>query len=143
MKRVSFSHDERAPSWRRAGVFLLVYVAILGCSPGYRAGVTARITLGGKPLGKVIVMFVPDAGPSSGAMTDEDGRYELTSGPNAGKNVVTGHCRVYLTEPIEDPTKPPPRPRFPAKYLSGESSGLECDVESGPNVVDLDIPEKG
>jgi len=128
-------------SWRSA-IFLLVFVAILGCGPRNKARVTGRITLDGQPLDKVLVMFVPDAGPSSGAVTDQDGRYELVSGPKLGKNVFTGRCRVYLTEPVEDPTKPPPSPRFPAKYLSGESSGLECELKPGPNECNFDLESK-
>jgi hypothetical protein len=128
-------------SWRSA-IFFLVLVAIVGCGPGNKARVTGRITLDGQPLDKVLVMFVPDAGPSSGAVTDQDGRYELVSGPKLGKNVFTGRCRVYLTEPVEDPSKPVPPPRFPAKYLSGESSGLEWELKPGPNECNFDLESK-
>lgn len=121
---------------------MLVFVAILGCGPGNKARVTGRITLDGQPLDKVLVMFVPDAGPSSGAVTDQDGRYELVSGPKLGKNVFTGRCRVYLTEPVEDPSKPAPPPRFPAKYLSGESSGLEWELKPGPNECNFELESK-
>jgi hypothetical protein len=138
----SFCQQHPASQWWRSGISVLVFAAILGCGPGNKARVTGRITLDGQPLDKVLVMFVPDAGPSSGGVTDQDGRYELVSGPKHGKNVFTGRCRVYLTESIEDPTKPPPPSRFAAKYLSAESSGLECELKPGPSVIDFDITNK-
>lgn len=128
-------------SKRRLVLPCLAAVAALagGCSPEDKAFVSGRITLAGKPLDNVLLMFVPESGPSSGGVTNADGRYELASGPRLGKRVFTGRCTVSLTEPSTDPDKPPPPPRFHPRYLSTESSGLECELKAGSNVVDFDV----
>ncbi|MFM7291524.1 MAG: hypothetical protein ACKOWG_11135 [Planctomycetia bacterium] len=130
-------------STRKTRILLLVLATLAataaGCRPNDKAFVKGRITLAGEPLDNVLVMFVPAAGPSSGGTTDADGRYGLTSGPKLGKQVFTGRCKVSVGEIADDPTKPPPPPRFDPRYLSAESSGLDCDLKTGPNTVDFDL----
>lgn len=79
----------------RWSIFCLVLVAMLtGCgsrdADPARATVTGRLTLAGKPLAGAHVHFVnlvyPDRGTS--AVTDADGRFELSLGAIVGLNKV-------------------------------------------------------
>jgi hypothetical protein len=117
------------------------------------APVSGRVTLDGKPLGKGSITFVPTAtkenqapGPTAQALTDADGRYQLSvdvSTPGA----VVGKCRIYITTLLSDPAtddrdaggpRPKVRDRVPAKYNQGTE--LTFDVPpTGTDQANFDL----
>src|SRR5438105_200679 len=89
---------------RRALLTLLpLALALLaGCS-SRTAPVSGRITLNGKPLARASVTFAPipsqgelEPGPSSAAITDEDGRYTLRLIGESGKGATIGKHKVMV-----------------------------------------------
>jgi len=116
--------------------------------------VTGTITMDGKPLSGVAVMFSPlDARPAQGK-TDAEGKYELnyvrsTKGTKLGKNKV----QIGSTEEEDDPeaatgddAAPAKKPAksskvtIPAKYNT--KTELEVDVKAGDNVFDFKLESK-
>jgi hypothetical protein len=74
---------------------LLIVLTFLGCgrSGPEIASVEGTVTMDGKPLPRASVVFVPEQGRPSGAMTDEEGRFVLNftqgrRGAIPGKNKV-------------------------------------------------------
>src|SRR5262249_54064491 len=93
------------------GVFV---VAFAGCnSEPYRvAPVTGRVTLDGKPVPQLAVMFQPVAtdgntnpGPGSYGVTDADGRYSMKLVGKETPGAVIGKHKVRM-----DPYTPPADP---------------------------------
>ena len=128
---------------------LLIFVAVLpvACSSGeYQvASVSGQVTVNGKAVEKVAVMFQPVAvegninpGPGSYGITNSDGRYYLKLIGKETKGAVVGKHKVRIenyTEP-DDPSddrprkRPKPAVQIPAKYNAIEAR-LECDVPAG------------
>ncbi|MEM7812815.1 MAG: hypothetical protein AAF532_15165 [Planctomycetota bacterium] len=87
-------------------------VAAAGCGKARfdYAPVSGRVTLDGEPVADAIIRFVPEktgdsaiVGPSSVAVTDADGRYELrVSRPGTPRGAVPGRHEVRL-DPVDDP----------------------------------------
>jgi len=130
-------------------LILLAPLAVVcaGCSSGdYKtAPVSGQVTLNGKPVENVEVMFQPVAtdksfnpGPGSYGITDADGRYTLKLIGKETKGAVVGKHKVRIDNhtPPGDPSddRPVQRPKFavtiPAKYHLVEAK-LEFDVPSG------------
>ena len=110
-----------------------------GCAPSNKAGVTGTVTLAGKPIENVRVMFTPDRGPGGAGNTAADGTYTLHAGPRDKEWVVIGPCRVRFTDLNSDLNVPP---RFPLRYLSDSTSGFTVVLKPGPNVCDFDLEAK-
>lgn len=152
----------------RRGLALLILPAVLaaGCSgEPTRGPVTGVVTLDGKPLPNVMVMFVPDPGHGtpgqrSVALTDAAGRYAVfTDKDQEGASV--GIHRVSLCDPLsyptpqllvpaaltgkkDAPTSPPapspapPPSRVPAKYTDTSKTPLQ-PVTIGRDAQTYDI----
>lgn len=154
--------------WRRlAGVALalgLASIMLSGCNGGPGAGgptgtVTGRVTIGGQPLEEsVVVTFLGQDGSPATALTAPDGRYELTI--LTSRSIPVGHYKIGISpyDPTESAASAPVDPRqvldvktgastartqwnsqVPARYGNPATSGLERDVKSGPNAIDLEI----
>lgn len=97
-----------------------------------------RVTLDGRPLEMVDVVFQPDDGKSSAtSRTDPDGHYELlykrgVVGAPTGKHTV----RIEFTSNI---VKNPPN--IPDRY--NKQSELHREVKSGVNDFDFDLKSEG
>jgi hypothetical protein len=84
------------------GLLLAGVAGLPGCGGVEYAEVEGTVTLDGKPLPEVEVLFLPDPerggrGPRSTAFTDEFGRYRLrTDKGQAG--AVVGSCRVCIND---------------------------------------------
>ncbi|MGL6094913.1 MAG: carboxypeptidase-like regulatory domain-containing protein [Fimbriiglobus sp.] len=136
----------RRPSWFPhprvlAGIGAWVGLAAAlgsGCGgPSPNGTVTGVLKHHGKPLAGAMILFIPPNGPAAGAVTTDDGRYELTSA-KPGDGVRPGRCAVAVR--AADPqTRPLP---IHHRFGAGETSDLFADVKPGPNVIDLEIPEK-
>ena len=110
----------------------------LGCGDSDRpelGTVTGNVTMGGKPLSGVIIVFKPEVGRPATATTDEAGHYELTysygvEGSKVGPNTIS------FEWPLGEAGAP-----IPAKYAPGRSS-LTKEVQPGDNVFDFDLDSK-
>ncbi len=111
---------------------------ICGCGSGDRpelGKVTGVVTLDGKPLASVNVLFKPDIGRAAGAVTDADGRYELIY-----LNGVPG-CKVGPNHVTFDwPPEAENVPAIPAKYTGAD--GYKVDVKAGGNKFDFPLDSK-
>lgn len=111
--------------------------------------VTGTITLDGKPLVGIAVVFQPDSGRPARGMTDADGKYELTYIRNT-KGTKVGPNRVEIApsedgeaeepEVAEGEAKPAPKrksgkPSIPARY--NVRTELNADVKPGENKFDF------
>jgi len=134
----------------------LIMVFFVGCGPRPMriAKVGGRVTLDGKPLPKASVTFVPMAtkenpnpGQTAQAITDQDGRYQLSvdaSTPGA----VVGKCRIYISTRLSDPAiddrdaggpiRSLPRDKVPARY--NQATELEFEVPAkGTDQANFDL----
>ncbi len=116
--------------------------------------VSGTVTLDGKPLSGVAVVFQPDNGRPARGMTNAEGKYELTyirdtRGTKVGRNRVEIAPSEEGGEDedageLEDPDSPQAkkpvnarRPAVPARYNT--KSELEADVKPGKNTFDFDL----
>lgn len=138
--------------------------AAAGCSRGPRfADVEGRITLNGRPLPDMEVLFLPDPkegtlGPPSSGYTDEKGHYQLAT--NKGqRGAVVGTHRVCVRDLTTLPTpplldaegnrdragskgaKPPSKvSRVPAPYTSSHETPLRAiEVKPGGQTLDFEV----
>jgi hypothetical protein len=91
--------------------------------------VYGQVTLDGKPVSKLNILFSPEKGRAAGGVTDEEGRYELKylegySGSKVGPAKVT-----FEWEPGVEPTA-----NIPAKYMQ---EGFNVEVKSGSNELNF------
>jgi hypothetical protein len=114
--------------------------------------VTGMITLDGKPLVGVAVVFQPDSGRPARGMTDQDGKYELTyirqtKGTKIGPNRVEiapteeGEADEFENSDEEGAAAAKPaksgKPKIPARY--NLQSELKADVKAGDNTFDFKL----
>jgi hypothetical protein len=139
---------------RRIVGFVLVCVVAAsvvtagGCSKGrgnrpQTFPVKGVVTMGGEPLGGATVMFNPVASDGSGAiaLTDEEGRYKLTTF-DAGDGAIPGEYRVAFVKtifPKQEGVDPmvamsgDPKNVLPVKFADSASSGFSATVVAGPD----------
>jgi hypothetical protein len=114
----------------------MLFLLAVGCSQSgpKLAPVQARVTLDGRPLNTVDVVFQPrDGGRPGTARTDADGHYELTykrgsMGARVGEHTV----RIGYTSNIV-----PNPPKIPARYNT--ASELRAEVKPGQNEFNFDL----
>lgn len=115
-------------------LFSVVLSHVLGCGGADHpelGTVTGTVTLDGKPMAGVNIVFMPEVGRPSSAVVDEQGRYELLyteglAGTKVGSNTVsfswpTGVSGVAI----------------PARYA--EKSELKAEIKPGSNTFDYDL----
>jgi hypothetical protein len=123
------------PTRIAATILLLTCAWIPGCSSGEKPIKTASITgevkrMSGEPVGKVKVVFYPNAGPTAVAVADDGGKFTA--------NVALGECRVAVV--VARDATPDMSPDATAKaaeadskldsrFASPDSSGLKAKVE--------------
>jgi hypothetical protein len=140
-------------------------VLAAGCGSGRQeVEVEGLISLDGKPLPDVEVMFSPDSlkgnqGNSASAFTGPDGRYTLRAKPDGHGGPVTGAHRVTVADlaTIQDMTavavpvgggnsQPAARPktrRFPAAYSDLLATPLkDVEVKPGKQTLNFDLKSK-
>jgi len=136
--------------WRM--VVMLAVVCCAGCWGGGPddmpdiAPVTGTLTLDGQPLGMAHIIFTPiDGGQTSEAYSDPTGQYALVykrdiMGAKIGKHkvVVTTFEEPESTDDGKTIGGVPER--VPAKYNANTT--LQFDVNSGENVIDLQLTSK-
>lgn len=138
---------------RRVSFVLLCMVAMSvvmvgGCSKrrGNRPQtfpVKGVVTMAGAPLAGATVMFNPVAQGGSGAiaLTDDQGRYKLTTF-DAGDGAVAGEYRVAFVKtifPKQEGVDPmvamsgDPKNVLPLKFADSATSGFTANVVEGPD----------
>lgn len=142
----------------RTGIWIAAcgLIAVLaGCSRGPEfAEVEGSVTRGGEPLRNVRVEFWPDTdGPKSTGITDDQGRYVLTSEDGTKPGAVVGSHKVvvkdlsllgdtFLGRKGENVAtlNPKAKQRFSKDYADPVRSGLTKTVTSGQkNVIELEV----
>ncbi len=114
-----------------------VLLCCAGCgSPFEIAPVSGVVTLDDKPLANATIFFMPMGdgaiGPSSSAVTGDDGRFTLKT-PEDGEGAVVGKHRVSISTVVDTPASGDDniydnsnREKLPSRYNS--ASTLEFDV---------------
>ena len=129
---------------RAAGVLLLVALVSAGCSAKPKdlpdlGAVTGTVTLDGKPLEKVTVVFESDSGRSAFGSTDASGRYELLYTGNH-KGAVVGPNKVVINSQLDAPPGPDWKDPIPARYNA--KTELKADVVASQNTFDFQLQSK-
>lgn len=104
--------------------------------------VTGKVTLGGQPVAKATVQFLPKGGRPSVGITDANGLYELGYVRNS-KGAVLGLHTVRIStyqKADEDSGEPAAPETIPAKY--NLSSTLSHEVKAGKNEFNFDLDGK-
>lgn len=122
---------------------------LVGCSSsGLESQVNGTVTLNGKAVGPGTITFALKGGssnPATGAI-EQDGSYRLKTARTAGLH--PGTYQVSLT--VFEAPKGRPGERLygaskmitPEKYSSVGTSGLEYEVKSGANTINIDLSSK-
>ncbi|MCA9131262.1 MAG: hypothetical protein KDB22_29460 [Planctomycetales bacterium] len=127
---------------------------VAGCSSGVpTAEVEGVVTLDGKPLADIRVLFQPantdaeTAGMGSFALTDAEGKFTLKLSDSQENGAVVGKHTVVLSDKLsEDPEDSDagaarvPKSRIPARYAK---QPLSFEVKAGEkNQADLALTSK-
>ncbi len=114
--------------------------------------------MNGQPVARANLSFqLADGSGSAAGVTDNQGRYELTTF-TAGDRAVPGEYLVAITQfeepppgagvPDDHPDYNPNLPEFvpknllPERYATAKSSGLKATVVEGPNTgVDFELTD--
>ena len=115
--------------------------------------VTGKITLDGKPLSGIAVVFQPDNGRPARGMTDAEGMYELTYirqtkgtkvGPNRVEIAPSEDGEAEESEDSGEESQPAAKkqtksgkPKIPARY--NVKSELKADVKAGKNTFNFEL----
>ncbi len=149
-------------------LFPMVALGVAGCFGGGPpplkladpVPVKGTVTIDDKPLAKALVFFVPDGakvvGPGSSAVTDDGGKYELTT-MIAGKSkpgAVPGNYKVWISslvgpdgKPIIPDGKTPPadlaaREILPERFSSVLSTELKAAVAAPGGTFEFKVSAK-
>jgi len=132
------------------GLAVIVFFSVLttvGCSGGNPGAlVDGTVTLDGKTIGPGVVIFAPLGGKENPAIgtIQPDGSYSVKTGGKPGLPVGTYRVcvQVYEQSPDRKPgerTMTPSKSIVPKKFASVETSGLQYDVSSGRNTIDISL----
>lgn len=129
----------------------LFAVATCGCSPSPEiVPVEGTVTLGGKPLEKIEVVFYAHGdthAPKIAGITDGSGHYRLVA-PAGRDGTVVGHYKVCLYDERAKVRSPKPKAapvprepsRIPESYSRPDRTPLQAAVRPGSTAIDFSIP---
>jgi len=129
--------------WAFCSCALLIQSAGCGGPAGPKrvySDVTGRVTFKGEPLKMGKVMFQPSSGPFASGDIEADGTYSLEAeiGPNTVMIVSSDPESPVSGDPSVRKNAPPPKSHIPEEYGT-LNSGLEFEVEAGPNEANFDL----
>ena len=160
--------DRHPRATRAAWAAAFAAVCAAGCGGREFAEVEGRVTLDGRPLADVEVVFLPD--PTKGnrannasAFADADGRYRLRAERDGRDGTVLGPHRVVVIDllmvpdlinvgkpraageaALPLPAMPGTKPRrFPTAYGDAADTPLHVEVHSGKQTLDFDLKSAG
>jgi hypothetical protein len=150
--------------------YLVVPLAIwttLGCGGGKPliklpdpVPASGTVQIDGKPLAKALVYFVPDGlkvkGPGSTALTDDQGKYQLTTVINgeAKPGAIPGEYRVWISSLVGPdgkaivpdgktaPANLAAREILPPRFSDLMNSELKATVSDKEGTFDFKVSEK-
>ncbi len=123
---------------------------LVGCEEPLEFGhVSGKVSLNGKPLDEVLVLFLPDTvagnlGAHSECISDADGNYELIySLDPETKGALVGRHRVVIEDIAAENARDKRRPvRIHASYGSSAHTPLKVEVAPGEQTLDLELDRK-
>lgn len=121
-------------------IAMVLPVATEGCSRAkppapQLVDVRGTVTLNGKPVTNVMVVFLSEGGEDSSGVTNSQGNFRLMYHGGKESGAVPGKHQVQFITASPDQ----PATLLPARYLSGES-GISVEVTSpGPNEIPLEL----
>jgi len=145
----------------------LLALTLTGCGDGGPSlnAVTGTVTKGGEPLKGISVTFSPvEAGPSSGGITNDEGKFVLLcqsgkAGAVAGKHKVVlsmaassdaapvGYEAMLAARQASEskgergaPAKTEDNATFPKEYGDAKTTPLSYEIKAGSNDFDVVIP---
>lgn len=88
-----------------ASLLVAGLAALSGCGGGGYVSVSGLVTLDGEPLPEATVSFVPDGGGEiATGVTDEDGRFSLTSNRDTGAKPGVYKVTIVATDEKAEPS---------------------------------------
>jgi hypothetical protein len=120
---------------------------ITGCNRGGLdlAPVEGVVTYNGTPLAEAGVLFKPTQGPFAMGVTDEEGRFTLTTANQEGALIGEHQVAVSKAETIVRHIAGNPMPvlqtkaLIPEKYFDGASSQLTASVKDDDNRFEFNL----
>ena len=138
-----------------ATLLLAATLPLVGCQdPTPPVGeVTGVVTIDGKPLPKVSVLFIPAdsqgfSGITSSAITDDNGHYTLEykipnpsnpAEPVFGAGALVGSHAVVVSDYKMMAELLPPPGRIPQRYTDPGTTPLGFDVTEGSQSIDIEL----
>jgi hypothetical protein len=133
-------------------VLLVCAVAAAGCGGG--AGdrpelvdVEGVVTLDGTPLPEASVVFIPENGPPSYGLTDENGEYSLSHSDDADGAMIGKHkVRIFTFREAEEDEEGNRTERVPERVPEKYNTRTELTAEIGPDSdepVNFDLKSDG
>ena len=132
-------------------VAIVLSLPALGCERSLETGVvTGVITKDGKPLSGVMVYYLPDPekqteGKHSTAITDDQGRYQLTYyGESRLQGAVVGWHRVTLEDMAPQNFRgkgAPPPSRVPEALSEAWQTPLAYEIKPGEQEINIDVAQ--
>jgi hypothetical protein len=121
--------------------------ALAGCKEPLEFGqVSGKVSLNGKPLDEVRVVFLPDPqagnqGVHSEGVSDAQGKYELIySQDYETKGALVGQHRVMVEDIAAENSRDPPKPiRIHSFFSSSAKTPLRFEVSPGEQTIDLEL----
>lgn len=134
----------------RLAPFCVLFVVVLvatGCEkPPDFGRVKGTVTMNGKPLDQVRVLFLPDPeannqGAHSVCITDDDGNYDLIYSKDVEiHGAIVGWQRVVVEDIAAENSRDKYRPiRIPAAYSSSAQTPLKFEVKPDEQTFDIKI----
>ncbi len=125
-------------------VLILAVSALVGCGSRYDLGLVAgTVRLDGEPLADATIVFVPQSGRRSVAVTDGNGRYSLAytvkqRGAQPGEHRVSITTGIAPSSAEADMPASEGRPEvLPPRYH--DNTELRAEVKRGRNTIDFDL----
>jgi hypothetical protein len=123
---------------------------VVGCEKPLEFGlVSGTVSLNGKPLDEVRVMFLPNPlagnqGAHSECVSDSEGKYELVYSRDVEtKGALVGWHRVVVEDIAAENSRDRYRPiRIHESYSSSAQSPLKFEVAPGEQTIDLKLSGK-
>jgi len=121
----------------RIALAALGLLLICGCGRGDMpelGDVTGKVTVDGKPVVGINILFTPETGRAAGGVTDEEGYYELVyldgySGCKVGPANVTFEWSPGVESNVS----------IPARYMK---EGFPVTIKAGSNELDFPMESK-
>jgi mannose-6-phosphate isomerase-like protein (cupin superfamily) len=106
------------------------------------AKVDGIVTLNGEPLAHARVVFSPATGRPATGVTDQQGRFQLTTFQQHD-GAVLGRYRVAIAPLASEDTNDAsdPKRKVPARYADPATTELACQVAPGSNTFAFDLAD--